>query len=303
VSSTTEPGSGTGGTGTPPVCPRHTDRVAYVRCQRCGRPTCPDCQRPAAVGIQCVDCVAQAARSHPRVTSRFGAPSRADTRPVVTLTIIGICVLLYVGQRASGGVTSALAFAPVQAQSEPWRLLTAAFVHSPRSLLHIGFNMYALYIVGGYLEPMLGRLRFAVLYLVSALGGSVGYLLLATVPEGWRTSTVGASGAVFGLFAAMLVLNRHLGRQTGGIVALLLINGAIGFVVPGIAWQAHVGGAITGAALAGILALTAAKGRESAAVRKRAMQWPAYAGAVVLLIAAAAARIEQVQGLALPFLG
>jgi membrane associated rhomboid family serine protease len=277
--------------------------VAYVRCQRCGRPTCPDCQRPAAVGIQCVDCVAAAARSHPRVTSRFGAPTRADSRPVVTLTIIGICVLLYVGQRASFGVTTAWWFAPVQAASEPWRLLTAAFVHSPGSLLHIGFNMYALYIVGGYLEPMLGRLRFVVLYLVSALGGSVGYLLLATVPGGWTTPTVGASGAVFGLFAAILVLNRSLGRETGGIVALLLINGAIGFLVPGIAWQAHLGGALTGAALAGILALTAAKGRERSAVRRRAWQWPAYAGVVLVLVVAAIWRVEQVQGTGLPFLG
>ena len=116
--------------------------------------------------------------------------------------------------------------------------------------------MFALWQIGIYLEPMLGRVRFAALYLISALGGSVGYLLLATPPGGiadlqqgssWVIGTVGASGAVFGLFAALLVLNRHLGRSSAGIVVVLAINAVLGFVVPGIAWQAHLGGAITGA--------------------------------------------------------
>jgi membrane associated rhomboid family serine protease len=280
----------------PPVCPRHPDQVAYVSCQRCGRPTCPECQRPAAVGIQCVDCVAEARRSAPRPTSRFGAPARPDTRPVVTLTIIGVCVVVYLGQRLNPQVTSELMFVPVLTVQEPWRMLTAAFVHSPTSLFHILFNMYALYIIGGYLEPMLGRLRFGVLYFVSALGGSVGYVLLAT-GQGWLTPTVGASGAVFGLFAAVLVLNWHLGRDTAGILVLLAINGVIGFVIPNIAWQAHLGGAVTGAAVAGVLALTAAKGRDPAAVRRRSLQWPLFVGIVLLLVAAASWRVEQVQGL------
>ncbi len=287
----------------PPVCPRHTDRVAYVSCQRCGRPTCPECQRPAPVGIQCVDCVAESARSAPRMTSRFGAPTRGMDKPVVTLALIGLCLVVFVGQQISFGVTQVLWFAPVQTTSEPWRMLTAAFVHSPSSFLHIAFNMYALYVVGGYLEPLLGRLRFSVLYLVSALGGSAAYVVLATLPDGWRTPTVGASGAVFGLFAAMLVLNWHLGRQTGGILVLLVGNGVIGFLIPGIAWQAHLGGAVTGALLAGLLALTAAKGRDNAAVRRRAWQWPGYAVVVVILLAAAAWRIERVQGLSLPVIG
>ena len=249
------------------------------------------------MGIQCVDCVAQARRTAPRAASRYGAPARGDTRPLVTLTIIGICVVVYIGQRLNPDVTRELMFVPVLTAQEPWRMLTAAFVHSPAGFFHIAFNMYALWICGGYLEPLLGRLRFAVLYFVSALGGSVGYVLLATVPGGWLTPTVGASGAVFGLFAAMLVLNWQLGRQTTGILVLLAINGVIGFIIPNIAWQAHLGGAVPGAAVAGVLALTSAKGRDPGAVRRRAWQWPGFAAVVVVLLAAAAWRVEQVQGL------
>jgi len=203
---------------------------------------------------------------------------------------------MYVLQMVNPQVTRELQFAPVVAADEPWRALTAAFLHSPRSLVHIAFNMFALYVIGQYLEPMLGRLRFVVLYLISALGGSVGVVLLATVPQGWLTPTVGASGAVFGLFAAVLVLNWRLGRETGGIIALLLINGVLGFVLPNIAWQAHLGGALTGAALAGILAATAASGRSAAATRRRALVWPGFAIVIVLLVASAAWRIAVVQG-------
>src|SRR6187455_8320 len=82
----------------PPVCPRHPDRESYVRCQRCGRPTCPECQRPAAVGIQCVDCVAEGARSVRQVRTVFGG-AVTDGRPVATMTIIGICLVVFVLQQ------------------------------------------------------------------------------------------------------------------------------------------------------------------------------------------------------------
>ncbi|CAN5408088.1 hypothetical protein BH23ACT6_BH23ACT6_24440 [soil metagenome] len=231
------------------------------------------------------------------MTSRFGAPARAaGERPQATFTLIAICVVMYLGQRAVPGLTADLQFLPVLAADEPWRALTAAFLHSPRSILHLAFNMFALYIIGGYLEPMLGRLRFVLLYLISALGGSAGVVLLATVPTGWLTATVGASGAVFGLFAAVLVLNWRLGRETGGIIALLVINGVLGFILPNIAWQAHLGGALTGAVLAGVLALTAAPGRDKAAVRKRMLMWPGFVLVTVVIVGLAAARIAAVQG-------
>jgi membrane associated rhomboid family serine protease len=274
-----------------PVCPRHPDRVSYVRCQRCGRPTCPECQRPAAVGIQCVDCVREGQKSMRMPRTQFGAKVSQDGRPVVTLTIIGICVAVWLLQQVSPQMTDRLAFVPLFAKTEPWRFMTAAFAHSPGNLLHILFNMYALWILGQYLEPMLGRMRFAALYLVSALGGSVSYLLLASPPasvaglnsnSSWVTPMVGASGAVFGLFGALIVFNRHLGRSSRQLYILLVINAAIGFV-PGIAWQAHVGGFLTGAAVAAVITTTASQNR-------RRLQLPALVAVLVLLTAAATAK-------------
>lgn len=285
----------------PPVCPRHPDRTSYVSCQRCGRPACPECQRPAAVGIQCVDCVREQAKTVRQPTSRFGAPARGG-RPIVTMVLIGICVLVYIGQLTNDRVTFELMFVPLLAETEPWRFLTAAFAHSTGGFMHILFNMFALWITGQYLEPLLGRLKFLALFVISAIGGSVGFLLLAQLPErlgepsGWTTPTVGASGAVFGLFAATLVLNRHLGRETGGIVAVLGINVVLGFVLPNIAWQAHLGGAVTGAILAGILALTAPAGQttEQTAARRRWF-WPAALALLAVLAAASLWRITSVE--------
>ena len=104
-----------------PVCPRHPDRVSYVRCQRCGRPTCPECQRPAAVGVQCVDCVREGQKGMRTPRTQFGAAVTTG-RPVVTLTIIAICVVVWLAQQVSPTVTQELSFAPYQGVSEPWRL-------------------------------------------------------------------------------------------------------------------------------------------------------------------------------------
>lgn len=242
------PGLPGDGTGQVPVCPRHPDRVSYVRCQRCGRPACPECQRPAAVGVHCVDCVAEAARTAPAGRTIFGGRVRGG-RPVVTLTIVALCAVSYVLQLAVPGWTSRWAFSPVAGAYEPWRFLTAAFLHSPGQVFHILFNMIALWMVGPYLESTLGRARFATLYLLSALGGSVGAVLLAPVTDGWVTAMVGASGAVFGMFGAVLVVLRRTGRDAGPIIGILVLNGVLGFVLPGIAWQAHLGGLVVGALL------------------------------------------------------
>jgi membrane associated rhomboid family serine protease len=241
-----------------PVCPRHPDRVSYVRCQRCERPVCPQCQREAAVGIQCVDCVKEAAKTARPARTVLGGAHPGD-RPLVTQGIIGICVLLYLLQILPGSTfTEHTEFVPALAKQEPWRFLTSAFVHSPSLLpVHIGFNMYALWLIGPYLEQLLGRLRFAVLYLVSAFGGSVVFLLLATpsvTSRSWFTGAVGASGAVFGLFAAVVAINRKLGRNSQAMVGIMALNFVFGFVYPNVAWQAHLGGALTGAAIAAVFA-------------------------------------------------
>ena len=265
-----------------PVCPRHPDRVSYVRCQRCGRPVCPDCQRPAAVGVHCVDCVREASRTAAQPRTAFGAP--LGVRPVVTYVLIGMSALSFLLQLALGtGVdnpwTSALIFAPFLGETEPWRMLTTAFLHDTGMVLHIGFNMYALWIVGQSLEPALGRWRFVALYLLSAIGGSVMVLLLASPTDvSWIRGVVGASGAVFGLFGAILVVLRRLGRSAQPIVVILVINGVLGFVVPNIAWQAHLGGLLVGGAL-GLAYAYAPK------ERRRELGIAATLGMAVLLVA------------------
>jgi membrane associated rhomboid family serine protease len=209
---------------------------------------CPDCQRPAPVGIQCVDCVAAAAKATRAPQTVFGGQVRG-ARPMVTIWIIGICVASYVLQLTVPGWTQRWWFSPKTGASEPWRFLTAAFLHSPTSFVHILFNMVALWSVGPFLESTLGRARYLTLYLVSAIGGSVGAVVLAPVTGGWNTFIVGASGAVFGLFGAILVVLRRLGRSAGGIIGVIVVNGVLSFVIPGVAWQAHLGGLVTGALL------------------------------------------------------
>ncbi|MFP5310880.1 MAG: rhomboid family intramembrane serine protease, partial [Actinomycetes bacterium] len=247
-----------------PVCPRHPDRPSYVRCQRCGRPACPDCQRAAAVGFQCVDCVNETKRTTPEVRTVYGG-AVATGRPLVTYGIIAACVVVYALQMLLPGDVVYRQFAynnifaaPQYGAFEPWRMVTSAFLHSPDSLLHILLNMYTLWIFGQALEPVLGRVRFLAVYLISAFGGSVGYLLLnpVLVPGQQLVGLVGASGAIFGLFGAMLLVQRQRGGDTRQLWVLIAINGVIGFLIPQIAWQAHLGGLVTGGLCAAVLAYT-----------------------------------------------
>lgn len=267
-----------------PTCPRHPDRESRLLCQRCGRPTCPECQRPAPVGFHCVDCLRQSAATGPRGARTVVGGVVGHDRPTATYVLVAMCVGVFGLQFLSPQLTGDGAFVPVLGAREPWRFLTAAFLHSPNMITHILFNMLCLWQVGQWLEPLLGWARFVSLYLISALGGSVGYLLLAVPPQSmaqidgsWVTGTVGASGAVFGLFGAMLVFLRKLGSSVRGLFVLLAINAALPIFYPQIAWQAHLGGFVTGMALAG--ALYATRGRDRAR-----LQWPAVAGVLVILV-------------------
>ncbi len=286
---TTQPS--TGGAAAEPVCPRHPDRVSYVRCQRCERPVCPECQRPAAVGVQCVDCVRDQNKGVRPVRSPFGGSLAASgpAAPRVTQAIIGVCVVVWLLQQANTRVTSDFWLFLPEVQAEPYRLVTAAFLHSPSSPLHILFNMYALWTTGPYLEQLLGRVRFVALYLVSAVGGSIGYLLLAhpDYSGAWVTPTVGASGAVFGLFGAFFVVQRRLNRDATQIVVLIVINFALGLVISGVAWQAHLGGLVTGVVTAAVLAY-------APRVNRTAVQAAGIAGVVVLLGAAYVIKLSTV---------
>jgi membrane associated rhomboid family serine protease len=239
-----------------------------------------------------VDCVAQSARTTRSARTVFGATVRGG-RPVVTLTIIGLCVVSWVLQLTTGGVwTDQWIFAPSVGQAEPWRFLTAAFLHSTTPL-HILFNMYALWLVGPFLEQAFGRGRFLALYLLAALGGSVGVLLLADpLDPGWYTGVVGASGAVFGLFGAIIPVLRRMGRNAGQIVVLIVINMALPFVMPNIAWEAHVGGLVVGLAIgAGYAA--APRGKQ------RLVGWALPAAVGIVLVALAVWKYSSVSYLAL----
>ncbi|MBR7742557.1 rhomboid family intramembrane serine protease [Phycicoccus sp. BSK3Z-2] len=280
-----------------PVCPRHPDRESYVRCQRCRRPVCPECQRPAAVGVQCVDCVREGQKSVRQARTVFGG-TVTDGRPVVSFTLIGMCVVVYLFQQVMPGLTGDISFVPALGESQPWRFLTSAFAHGP--IFHIAFNMYALFLMGQYLEPMLGRARYIALYLLSAVGGSVVYLLLSgpssTYAEavagqgvGWWTPAVGASGAVFGLFGAYLVLQRRLNRSAAGMYVIIGINAVIGFVYPNIAWQAHLGGFVVGAACAAAIGYLG-RAKSMTERGRPTVHWAALAGIGVVLVVLAVAR-------------
>lgn len=232
------------------VCPRHPDRESYVLCQRCGRPACPACQVSAAVGIQCVDCVREGAASVRQPRTRAGAVVRGG-RPVLTYALIGLCVVMFLAQVTSTLVTFRFAFIPLFAQIEPWRYLTSALLHDPTGLpLHLLLNMYCLYLLGPPLEQHLGRGRYVALLLVTALASSVAFEVIEGADS--RAVVLGASGIVFGLFGALLTAGRRLGLNIGSLAGVVIINFALGFVIPGIAWQGHLGGFLAGAALGAV---------------------------------------------------
>ena len=265
-----------------PVCPRHPERVAYVRCQRCERPACPQCQVPSAVGVHCVDCARSAQASRRGARTLLGGTAVADA--LVTKVLIGACLLAYVVQMAVPSLAGWFHFVPALAADQPWRFLTTALLHA--SLMHLAFNMWALWVLGSALEPVLGRWRFAALTALSAVGGSTAIYWLASpgTPSSWYGGTVGASGAVFGLFAAMFVIQRRFGRDTSAIVGLLAINLVISFVGANISWQGHLGGLVTGALLAAIYAWVPRERRTAGGVA-------GTVGVAVLLLALIAVRV------------
>lgn len=219
------------------ACYRHPDRATALRCTRCERHICGDCMRTAAVGQHCVDCAqaeaAPARRARPLARAASGAP-------VLTYGLIALSVLAFVGQLSSDVQSELVLWPPAVAHGQLYRLLTSAFLHY--GAMHLLLNMWALYVVGPPLEGLLGRLRFGALYLLSALGGSVAVYLLAPLD----TATAGASGAIFGLFGATLIVGRRLRMDIGWVAGIIVINLVFTFTVPRISWQGHVGGLLTG---------------------------------------------------------
>lgn len=191
-----------------------------------------------------MDCVHAAAHSIPPARTAAGGILRQGI-PVVTYALIAANVAVFVLQIASRAVQYKFALLPgYVAGGQYYRLLSSAFMHY--GIVHILFNMWALYVLGPPLEEHLGRLRYATLYLLSALGGSVVVYLFSPL----NAATAGASGAIFGLFGATLVAARRLKLDVRWLVGLIVINLLITFTVPGISWQGHIGGLITGALVA-----------------------------------------------------
>ncbi|SEN60977.1 rhomboid family intramembrane serine protease [Cryobacterium sp. TMT1-3] len=229
-------------------CYRHPGRQSFILCQRCGRTICVECQTQAAVGVICPECMKEQRKNAPRTKPAILTRLTGSDRPTVTYSIIGITLVVYLLQFVFGSqITVLLWYAGAYSYPgsfEPWRLLTTALVHG--SIFHVLLNMYTLWIFGQLLEQLLGRGRYLALYLLSALAGSLGVLFLSSP----STPVVGASGAIFGLMGAFLVIQRRLGGNAKQLLVLVGINLVIGFI-PGlqIAWQAHIGGLIGGAVL------------------------------------------------------
>lgn len=234
------------------TCYRHPGREAHIRCTRCNRRICPDCMVAASVGFQCPECVRQGNKGVRRGRTVFGGAVTGDPG-YVTKVLIAVNALMWLVQVGAGltfehrlWLIGGPAFDPVLmervgvADGESYRLLTAAFLHG--GLVHLALNMYALYLFGPPLEGALGRVRFITLYFVSALGGSAVSYAFSNPAQ----PSLGASGAIFGLLGAFLVVSRRMGRDTTGVLILLAINFVYGLIVPRIDWHAHLGGLITG---------------------------------------------------------
>jgi membrane associated rhomboid family serine protease len=239
------------------TCYRHPSRETGVSCSSCGRPICPDCMTTTPVGMRCPECSRQ--------TTVVKTLRNTVRRPEVTFALIAINAAAFVaeGNLSIGGqptnsvyVKGALlgSFPGLHgvgvAYGQWWRIITSGFLHE--NLLHIGFNMYVLYILGQMLEPVLGRARFALIYFVSLLAGSLGALIVTP-----HTPTVGASGAVFGLMgaAAVEMRARQIPIMQSGVGGLILINLVISFTLPGISWGGHIGGLIGGTIAALVIQL------------------------------------------------
>jgi membrane associated rhomboid family serine protease len=258
-----------------PTCYRHPDRQTYVRCTRCGRFICGDCMRSAAVGHQCVECVAEGNKSVRQARSPMGGGLRpAGALPVVTYSLIAVNLIAFVAQMAIPDFqTQLVLWSPAVADGQWYRLITSAFLHY--GVMHILFNMLVLYVMGPQLEQLFGRLRFGALYGVSAIGGSVLVYLLAPL----NTGTAGASGAIYGLFGATFVVAKRMNLDLRPVLAVIGLNVAFTLIVPlvssqNISWQGHLGGLVTGALVTAAF-LYAPRQRQSLV----------QAGAVVALLA------------------
>lgn len=299
-----------------PTCYRHPDRETYISCQRCGRPICPDCMNSAAVGFQCPDCVKQGAKETRQGKTAYGG-ARSGNPALTSIVLVAMNAAVWLFVVLTGGAKSVwadrLSLIPrgqcesaarpdltytdaVQqaqciaftrgdgnwvhgvAEGAWYQVLTSAFTHV--EIWHIGFNMLALWILGPQLEMLLGRTRFLAVYLGSALTGA-GFVMWFAATNSY---TMGASGAIFGLMGALLVVAYKVGGDVRQLLMWIGINFVITVVGRGfISWQGHLGGFLGGLALAAILVYAP---RE----RRTAVQAAGVGGLLVFTLAAIALR-------------
>jgi membrane associated rhomboid family serine protease len=266
---------------TAPTCYRHRNRQTYLRCVRCDKPICADCRIDAPVGFQCPDCVAAGRRTMRKTRSSFGGGARAGAAGTVTKVLIGLNVAMFVLAVISAGTIAAatssamtplhwlgaeIGFLPGYQSSVTvdlfgleltspfiaaggyYRMLTAMFLHF--GVIHLLFNMVVLWMLGRILERDLGPARYLTAYLLSGLAGSVAVYLFSS-----GTWTVGASGAVYGLFGLLILVNRKLKRDNNGLYVLLGLNLVLTLIM-GFSFAGHVGGLIGGAICGAILTFT-----------------------------------------------
>jgi membrane associated rhomboid family serine protease len=266
----------------------------------------------ASVGHQCPECVAEGKRSQRPARTAFGG-TNIGQRAYATRTLIGINVAVMVVSALLGGVKAiggsggwfglmgdqtsvtrwgeVLGYAPYTlggevhgiAAGEWWRLVTAMFLHY--GVLHLLLNMVLLWQIGRYLEARLGPLRFVALYLLAGLGGNVA----AYVFTAQNQPAAGASTAVFGLVAAIIIVNRRLKLDITQLIPLLVINLLFTFTVPNISVAGHLGGLIAGGLVAFILAY-------APAARRTQVQAIGCAAVFVVLLVAAVIRTQALLG-------
>ncbi|GAA2520928.1 MULTISPECIES: rhomboid family intramembrane serine protease [Streptomyces] len=300
------------------TCYRHPRVECHVRCTRCERYICPDCMREAAVGHQCPECVKEGARSMRQARTVVGG--RVSAVPVVTYVLIAVNVLAYLAELARPEIVDRFAmlgaglvgpdgarylwvegsyfgdYRPEGLVDGEWyRMLTGAFLHMPPTggtfgVFHIVMNMVALWNLGRLVEPMLGRVHYLALYLLSALGGSVLVLLLAP-----GEAVVGASGAIFGVGAAYYVVARRVGIDMGtvnrfmtGLLLWLVISAVV------TSWEGHLGGLLAGGAVALVFAYV------PRGPRRGLVQAAACVVLLVLLVALAAVKVSELTGGGVP---
>jgi membrane associated rhomboid family serine protease len=236
------------------TCYRHPNRETGVSCSNCGRPICPECMTSTPVGMRCPECARE--KTKVRVGPRAFSPA-AGNMPA-TYALIGINVIVFLAELLGGGPTAGGdsgslirdggIHGPSVADGDWWRVVTGGFLHA--GFIHLLFNMYVLYIAGSILEPGIGTPRFLGIYFVGLLGGSLGAILIDP-----NATTVGASGAIFGLMAAVIVVARGRGiEQVASQFGLFVVlNLVITFSIPGISIGGHIGGLIGGGVAAALV--------------------------------------------------